>query len=113
MFDISKMLGNMKEIQAKFKEVQDNLDTVTVTSESGAGMVKATLNGNRKLINLEIDKDLIKEDDSDMLIDLIIAAVNKAMDDIDEKIKEEYKKNTEGIFPNIPGMDLSSLIKKM
>ncbi|MCH8317536.1 MAG: YbaB/EbfC family nucleoid-associated protein [Bacteroidetes bacterium] len=113
MFDISKMLGNMKEIQAKFKEVQDNLEAISVTSESGAGMVKATINGNKKLINLEIDKDLIKEDDSDMLIDLVIAAVNKAMEDIEAMVKEEYKKNTENILPNIPGLDLSNLTQNL
>lgn len=110
MLDMMKMMGKMKEVQAKIKEAQENLVHIRVSAESGAGMVKATVNGKKQLIDLAIDPDLVKPEDSDMLKDLIIAAVNKAIEDVEVKAKEELKKSTEGILPNIPGLDLSNLV---
>lgn len=104
------MLGKVKEVQAKIQKVKENLGRITITSEAGAGMVKATVNGKREVIKLEIDPDLFKGEDKEMLQDLIVAAVNKGIRDIEEQIKEEYKKQTEGILPNIPGMDFSNFV---
>lgn len=110
MFDMMKMMGKMKEVQARIKEAQDNLVNVRASGESGGGMVKATVNGKRQLIALEIDPALIKSDDKAVLQDLIVAAVNKAAEEADVLAKEELRKSTEGLLPNIPGMDLSSMM---
>ena len=110
MFDMMKMMGKMKEVQAKVKEAQDNLVNITTTAESGAGMVKATVNGKKELVRLELDKDLVKPEDQEMLQDLIIAAVNKAIAEVEILAKEELKKSTEGLLPNIPGLDLGGLM---
>jgi len=110
MFDMMNMLGKVKEVQAKMKQAKENLVNITATGESGAGMVKATVNGARKVIKLEVDPELIKKEDADMMQDLIVAAVNIALTNIEEKIKEEMKKSTEGLLPNIPGLDLSSML---
>ncbi|MTI33534.1 YbaB/EbfC family nucleoid-associated protein [Xanthovirga aplysinae] len=109
MFDMMKMLGKVQEAQKKVKEAQERLKDIEVTAEAGAGMVKATVNGKKQLLNLDIDKDLIKPEESEMLNDLIVAAVNKALEEAEQKAKEEIKKSTEGMLPNIPGMDLGSL----
>jgi len=103
------MMGKLKEVQAKMKEAQDNLQFIVVTSESGAGLVKAKVNGLRKLISLEIDDSLLNKEDKEMVSDLIVAAVNKAMDEVGEKAKDEMKRQTEGLLPNIPGLDFSNL----
>lgn len=108
MFDMMNMLGKIKEVQAKVQQAKNNLGNISVTSEAGAGMVKATINGKRQLIKLEYDPELLK--DKDMLQDLTVAAVNKGLADIEEKIKEELKKSTEGVLPNIPGLDFGSLL---
>ena len=110
MMDMMKMLGKVKEVQSKMKEAQENLGNITTTGEAGAGMVVATVNGKKELINLEIDESLFTPEDKDMLKDLIIAAVNKAIIDVDVLAKEEIKKSTEGMMPNIPGFDLSSML---
>lgn len=110
MFDMMKMMGKMKEVQARMKEAQDNLVNVRVTGESGGGMVKATVNGKRQLISIDIDPILIKGDDKIVLQDLVVAAVNKAAEEADVKAKEELRKSTEGLIPNIPGLDLSGLM---
>jgi len=110
MFDMMNMLGKVKELQAKMKEAQDNLQHLTESAESGAGMVKVTVNGKKQVIRLEIDPDIIKAEDRQMLQDLVVAATNIALNKIDEKVKEEMKKTTQGIIPNIPGLDLNGLI---
>ena len=110
MFDMMKMMGKMKEVQARLKEAQDNLVLLKVSGESGGGMVKASVNGKRQLIALDIDPALLKEADKSILQDLVIAAVNKANDEAEVLAKEQLKKSTEGLIPNIPGMDLSNLM---
>ncbi len=106
MFDMIKMMGKVKEVQEKVKVVQEELKHKTVIGESGAGMVKATANGHRKIIKIEIDDAL---SDVEMAKDLIIAAVNQAIEKSDEMAKEAIRKETEGMLPNIPGLDLSGL----
>ncbi|MCU0397337.1 MAG: YbaB/EbfC family nucleoid-associated protein [Cyclobacteriaceae bacterium] len=110
MFDMMKMMGKMKEVQARIKEAQDNLVNVTASGESGGGMVKAVVNGKKQLIRLEIDPTLIKPEDQAIMQDLIVAAVNKASEEAELLAREELRKSTEGLLPNIPGMDLGSMM---
>ena len=107
MFDMMKMMGKVKEVQGKMKEAQEQLKDIRSEGESGGGMVKAVANGNKELISLEIDDALVTTEDKNMMRDLIIAAVNKAVTEADIKSKEHIKKSTEGLLPNIPGMDFS------
>ncbi len=108
--DMMKMMGKVKEMQARLKEAQDNLDKITATGDAGAGMVKATVNGKKKLLALEIDPTILSASDRILVQDLAVAAVNKALDEVEIKAKEELKKSTEGFLPNIPGLDLSSMM---
>jgi len=108
--DMMKMLGKMKEVQAKIKEAQESLVNVTASAESGAGMVKATVNGKKQLVNLEIENEIVNAEDKQMMQDLVIAAVNKALEEVDGKAKEALKNSTQGMLPNIPGLDLSGLV---
>lgn len=110
MFDMMKMMGKMKEIQARLKEAQDNLVNVRASAESGGGLVKATLNGKRQVIALDIDPSLLKPEDKTVLQDLIVAAINKAAEEADVLAREEMRKSTEGLLPNIPGLDLSGMM---
>lgn len=108
MFDMFSILNKVKEAQEKIKAAQENLVNISLTAESGGGMVKATVNGHKKLIKLEIDPDIMN--DRDMVQDLTVAAVNKAVSDIDEKIKAEMAKSMDGVLPNIPGLDLNAIL---
>lgn len=106
MMDMFKMMGKVKEFQQKMKEAQSQLKEIHVEGESGGGMVKAKVNGAKELISLEIDDALITPTDKQMMVDLIVAATNKALENAEEKAKEHIKKSTEGLIPNIPGMDM-------
>ena len=109
MFDMMKMMGKLGEMKSKMAEAQEKIAEIRATGESGAGMVKATVNGAKKLISLEIDSSMINADDAQMMKDLIVAAVNHAQAQADDLAKAEMKKSTEGVLPNIPGLDLSAL----
>ena len=74
-------------------------------------MVKVTINGRKQVTSLTIDPDLMKPEDAEVVQDLIIAAVNRAMENIEEKSKTRIKESTEGFLPNIPGLDLSKFMK--
>jgi hypothetical protein len=111
MFDMMNMMGKVKEVQARLKEAQDNLGKVTATGEAGGGMVRATVNGKKQLVGLDIDPTILKADDKIMVQDLVVAAVNKASEEAEALAKEELRKSTEGLLPNIPGLDLSSFMR--
>ncbi|GAB3800251.1 YbaB/EbfC family nucleoid-associated protein [Spirosoma humi] len=107
------MFGKMKEVQSRMKDAQENLSAVTETGESGAGLVKVTVNGLKNVLKIDIDPDLIKSNtaaDREMLQDLIVAATNKAMSNVETKAREHLKQATEGLLPNIPGLNLDGLM---
>ena len=110
MFDMMKMMGKVKEMQSKMKEAQEKLADIHVTGEAGAGMVKATVNGQKKVLSVEIDPSLLNESDKEMVQDLVVAAVNKAQEEAEIQAREEIKRSTDGIMPNIPGLDLSGMM---
>jgi hypothetical protein len=103
------MQGMMKQIQkmqAEMERVQSELGNKTITEESGGGMVKATANGKKEIISINIDPEVIKEGDQEMIEDLIVAAVNKALDSAGKMAEEELGNVTRGMIPpglNIPG----------
>lgn len=111
MADMMGLMGKMKDLQSRMQEAQGQLSGIIETGESGGGMVKATVNGNKVLVGLDIDPDLINPADKEMLQDLIVAAVNKALETIEPKVKNHIQQATSGMLPNIPGLDLSSLMK--
>ena len=109
MFDMMKMMGKIKEAQEKMKKIKDELDTIELKSDSGAGLVSVHINGKKEILSINIDKSIL--DEKEMLQDLVVAATNKALNDIDIKIKEHMKEKTGDILPNIPGFDMGNLFK--
>jgi len=103
------MFGKMREMQTKLKEVQENLDNITAEGESGGGMVKAVVNGRKKVLSIEIEESLMTAQDKEMVQDLVVAAINIALQNVEAKSNEEIKKTTEGMMPNIPGLDFSKM----
>ncbi len=109
MFNFKDMMGRIQEMQDRLKEVREQLDSVIVESEAGGGMVKVTANANRKILKITVDPDIIDKDDPETMTDLITAAVNKALEDAEEKGRAELQDATKGVLPNIPGIDFSKL----
>ena len=100
--NIQKQLKQMQAMQREMEETQNMIGEKEITTTSGGGAVSATVNGNKELISLILDKDVIDPDDPEMLQDLIIAAINEAMRQVDELVNDEMGKITGGL--NIPGL---------
>lgn len=111
MFDMMGMMGKVKEMQARMAEAQEQLVRVKVSGEAGGGMVRAVMNGKKQLISLEIDPAILHAKDQVLVQDLLVAAVNKASEEAETAAKEAIRRSTEGLLPNIPGLDLSSFMK--
>jgi len=87
--------------------VQGELSNLTVSEEAGGGMIKATANGNKEIITLEIDPQVIDKEEKEILEDLVVAAVNKAISSAAKLAEEEMAKVTKGMIP--PGMNIPGL----
>ena len=104
------MQGMMKQIQkmqAEMERVQGELENKTVSEESGGGVVKATVNGKKELVSLKIDNEIIGSEDKEMLEDLVVAAVNKALESAGKMAEDEMQNVTKGMIHhgmNIPGL---------
>jgi nucleoid-associated protein EbfC len=112
MMDMMGMMGKVKEMQAKMQEAQEKLVDITAEGEAGAGMVKVLVNGKKQLLKIEIEKELLKPEDSEILQDLIVAAVNKGLENAEAQAKDELQNATQGMIPNIPGLDLNGMFNK-
>ncbi|MCK4690185.1 MAG: YbaB/EbfC family nucleoid-associated protein [Desulfuromonadales bacterium] len=103
---MAKGLGNImkqaQQMQAKIARVQQELESKEVEATAGGGMVAARVNGKQELLSLTIEKDVVDPEDVEMLQDLVLAAVNEAIKQSQEMIKQEMSKVTGGM--NIPGM---------
>ncbi|WP_392565229.1 YbaB/EbfC family nucleoid-associated protein [Utexia brackfieldae] len=101
MFGGKGGLGNMmkqaQQMQERMQKMQEEIAQMEVTGESGAGMVKVTINGAHSCRRVEIDPSLLVEDDKEMLEDLVAAAFNDANRRIDEAQKEKMAQVTGGM----------------
>ena len=112
MAGLPNMAGMMKQIQKmqeKMAQVQEELEQKTVVGEAGGGMVKVTANGKQRLTAISIEKEVVVPDDKEMLEDLVLAAVNKALEESQQMAATEMAKVTNGMMPNIPGLNLPGL----
>ena len=100
MTDFNKILDKAKELEAKMKESRENIKKIKVEGVSGSNSVKVILDGEGEMKKIEISDELLKEDKA-IIEDLIIAAHNKAKDQIKIKTNEEISKATGGF--GIPG----------
>lgn len=102
MPNMNNMMKQFEKMQREMEKTQDELNQKTIEASSGGGAVKAVMNGQKQLVDLVIDKDIVDPDDIEMLQDLIIACVNSAMKEVDDLQSKEMSKFTGGL--NIPGL---------
>ena len=95
--DMGKMMKAAQEMQGKMEEMQENLNSITVTGESGAGLVKATATAKGELTALDIDPTIFNPDEKEVVEDLILAAIKDAQQKAQDRSAEEMRRMTEGL----------------
>ena len=110
MFDGLKNLGALRDIMGKAQEMQQNMQRMQeemarkqISADAGGGMVTATVNGRLEIISVKIDKSRVDVNDTEMLEDLIVAAIRAAQTKSAQEMQAEMSKMTAGMgLP--PGM---------
>lgn len=103
--NLAKMMKQAQELQGKMAAMQEELALSEIEGSSGGGMVKALMSGKHELKRLTIDPSLVTPDDTEVLEDLIVAAVNDARVRVEAHVKEEMANVTGGL--NLPaGLNL-------
>jgi DNA-binding YbaB/EbfC family protein len=92
----------MKQLQQAQERMQQEIAALKIESTSGGGMVTVSMDGQKSLVSLKIDPQVVNKDDVEMLQDLVLAAVNDAARKVDQAIQEKVGALTGGM--KIPGL---------
>lgn len=102
--DIMGMMGKLKETQQKIEDTKKRLDTVLIDEQSNDGLLKVTLNANRKVKSIVIDDSLLQ--DKEQLEDYLVLVMNKAIEKATSVNEAELGAVAKEGMPNIPGLDM-------
>ena len=103
--NMSKLLKQAKDMQEQIEQAQSQLSELVIEADSGGGMVSVKVNGKQEIIELNIDTDAMSED-KEMLEDLIISALNKALSKSKSDSQEKMNSIAGGMMGGmkIPGL---------
>ena len=102
--DMQKQLRQLQAMQAEMGQAQAELAEKEITTTAGGGAVEVTINGNKEITKLTVDKDVVDPDDVEMLQDLVMAAVNEAIRQMEELTENAMNEITGGFGGmGIPG----------
>ncbi len=105
MVNLGNMMKQAQQLQKKMADAQNKLNEIEVEGSSGGGLVKVTATAKGLFKKINIDKSLFKDEDKEILEDLLIAAINDAKEKGEIAAQEEMKSLTGGL-PLPPGMKL-------
>ena len=102
---LQSMIKKAQKLQEKMQTAQEQLGTIKAEGNAGGGMVTVTANGKKELTAIKIDPEILTED-TEMVEDLILVAVNQALKNAQEQADEKIKSVTGGMLGglNIPGL---------
>lgn len=82
------MINKIKKMQREMQEAQRRLEESIFTGTAGGGMVKVEATGDKRIVSIEIDEDVLNPEDKEMIQDTIVAAINDVMRKIDEETQD-------------------------
>jgi hypothetical protein len=97
MGDMMKILQQAQEMQSRLQQIQDGLESQSISAASGGGMVTATVDGKGQVRGIKIDPAVVDPADIEMLEDLVIAAVGEAQKKAQEMAQEQMQQLTGGL----------------
>lgn len=105
MKDLMKLMQQAGQIQQRMQKLQEDLAAMEIEGQSGAGMVKVTLNGKGEMRSVRIDPSLLKPDEAEIVEDLILAAHQDARAKVESTMQERMQ-DVPGGLPLPPGLKL-------
>ena len=99
--NMNNMMKQMQKMQKKMMAAQDELHEMTFEATAGGGMVKVIANGKKEITDVEISEEVVDPDDVEMLQDLLRAATNDGMKQVEDTTNDKMGQFTKGM--NIPG----------
>lgn len=102
--NMANLMKQAQKMQRKMEEQAKELETKEFTATAGGGAVEVTVNGKKELQKVELSEEVVDPDDIEMLEDLIVAAINEAMRQVDEESTSAMNKLTGGMGGGMPGM---------
>ena len=100
--NMNQLMKQAKKMQEEMEKTQEDLVSKVFESTAGGGAISVKANGKKQILEIKLEKDVVDPDDVEMLQDLVMAAVNEVMRQIDEASETEMSKVTGGL--NIPGL---------
>lgn len=97
MKNMNQMMKQVKKMQAEMMKAQEELGTKTVEGTAGGGVVTVTANGHKKVTDIVIKPEAVDPDDVEMLQDLVLAAINDALNKADELANQDMGKFASGM----------------
>ena len=97
--NIQKMMQQAQQMQER---LQKQMAEMRVEATAGGGMVTVTVNGNKQVLGITLDPEVVSKDDVEMLQDLILAAINDAHRKVDEALASQMQGMMGGL--KIPGL---------
>lgn len=100
--NMGNMMKQMQQMQKKMMKAQEELLAKEFEATVGGGVITITADGSKRVTGITIEPDVVDPDDVEMLEDLVTAAVNDVMTQIDEETEKTMGKFTKGM--NVPGL---------
>ena len=104
---MADLFGKMADMQQRVADAQAKLAEERVTAEAGGGMVTVTADGAGRVVSIKIDPDAVDPDDLELLEDLVVAGVNKAIEEAEAVKARKMQEAASSMLP--PGLDLGGL----
>ena len=103
--DIQGLMQQVQTMQQEMERKKKELSSKTVIAESGGGLVSVKMNGEYKVLGIQISREIVNPEDIEMLQDLIVAAINKAQNEASALYEKELG-GLANMMPKIPGFNL-------
>lgn len=100
--NMNSMMKKVQKMQQEMARTQQEIEEKEFSSTAGGGVIEAVVNGKKEVVKIKIDEDVVDPEDTEMLEDLVVAAINDALKKSDEYSQKEMGKLTGNI--NIPGL---------
>ncbi|MEE4312052.1 MAG: YbaB/EbfC family nucleoid-associated protein [candidate division KSB1 bacterium] len=109
--DFGSIFKNMQKLKDEIAKVQQQLEQIEVQGSAGGGMVTVTANARMQILQVKIEDDVYKSDDREMLENLIVSAMNQAIENAQKKANEQMSEATGGLLRNLPeGLNIPGII---